>query len=125
MKDLHDSEAWGYSCGDCGHKWHQKVAEVARWSEFEGLKMLLGLRNLQVLVISRGWECSKLKRAPSGGCLGSSREGFKKSLRNERPPKLLFFYINGHIEVPPSPKPLNIFLRCLATDPQSRAEARS
>ena len=54
VQDLHYSEAVGGSCGNCGDKWLQKVAKVARWSEFEGLKMLQGQRNLQVLVISRG-----------------------------------------------------------------------
>ena len=40
VKDLHYSKAWGDSCGDCSHKWLEKVAKVARWSEFEGLEML-------------------------------------------------------------------------------------
>ena len=42
VKELHYGEAWGDSCGDRGHKWLQKVAKVARWSEFEDLKMLQG-----------------------------------------------------------------------------------
>ena len=39
VQDLHYSESWGGSCSDCGHEWLQKVAKVARWSEFEGLKV--------------------------------------------------------------------------------------
>ena len=42
VKDGHYSEAWGGRCGNCGHKWLQGVAKVARWSKFEGLKMLQG-----------------------------------------------------------------------------------
>ena len=52
-KDLQYSKAWGDSCGDCGDKWLQEVAQVATCGEFERLEMLQRMHNLQILVCSR------------------------------------------------------------------------
>src|SRR5258706_14197391 len=54
VEDLHYSKAVGGSCGDCVEKWLEKVAEVATCGEFEGLKIMQRMYDLQSLVFSRG-----------------------------------------------------------------------
>jgi len=49
MKDLHYSQLWGHSCGDCAHKGVEELAKVATDREFERLETLQRLHDLQTL----------------------------------------------------------------------------
>src|SRR5258706_12228593 len=65
VKNLHYSKAWGGSCGDCVEKWLQEIAIVATRGEFEGLKLLKRMHDLQILVFSERWKRKNFKRTPS------------------------------------------------------------